>query len=49
MPEDIVRLLMPVFAHRIVLKQETRLSRFNIRSVLEDIVSSVTPPIRGKR
>ena len=48
-PEDIVRLLMPVYAHRIVLKQETRLSRFNIRSVLEDIVSSVTPPVRGKR
>lgn len=45
-PEDIVRLLIPVFAHRIVLRQETRLNHYNIRSVLEDIVSSVTPPVK---
>ena len=45
-PEDIVRLLIPVFEHRIVLRHETRLSKKTVRSVLEDVVSSVTPPIR---
>ena len=45
-PEDIVRLLMPVFAHRIVLRQETKLTKRSIGSVLEDVVASVVPPIR---
>lgn len=45
-PEDIVRLMIPVFEHRIVLKQETRLSKKTVRSVLEDVVSQVTPPIK---
>ncbi|MCH5205942.1 MAG: MoxR family ATPase [Oscillospiraceae bacterium] len=45
-PEDIVRLLIPVFEHRIVLRHETRLSKKTVRSVLEDVVSSVTPPIK---
>jgi MoxR-like ATPase len=47
-PEDIVRLLMPVFAHRIVLKQETRLNRSDARTVLEDVVSMVTPPVKRR-
>ena len=45
-PEDIVRLLIPVFEHRIVLKQETRINRRSVRSVLEDAVSSVVPPVK---
>lgn len=45
-PEDVVRLLMPVFEHRIVLRQETRLNKVSVRKVLEDVVSSVTPPVR---
>lgn len=45
-PEDIARLLMPVFGHRIVLRQETRISKKTVRSVLEDVVSSVTPPVK---
>lgn len=45
-PEDIVRLLIPVFEHRISLRHETRISKKSVRSVLEDVVSSVTPPIR---
>lgn len=45
-PEDIVRLLLPVFEHRIVLRQETRVNKRSVRSVLEDVVSSVTPPIK---
>lgn len=45
-PEDIVRLLIPVFEHRISLRHETRVSKKTVRSVLEDVVSSVTPPIK---
>lgn len=45
-PEDVVRLLMPVFGHRIVLRHETRINKKTVRSVLEDVVSSVTPPIK---
>ena len=45
-PEDIVRLLIPVFEHRIVLRQESRVNRRSVRSVLEDAVSAVVPPVR---
>ena len=45
-PEDIVRLLIPVFEHRIVLRQESRVNRRSVRSVLEDAVSSVVPPVK---
>ena len=45
-PEDIVRMLIPVFEHRIVLRQETRLNKVTVRRVLEEVVSSVTPPMR---
>ncbi len=45
-PEDIVRLLIPVFEHRIVLKQESRVNKRSVRSVLEDAVSSVVPPVK---
>lgn len=48
-PEDVVRLMIPVFEHRIVLRHETRLSKKTVRSVLEDVVSSVTPPIKRSR
>lgn len=45
-PEDIVRLLIPVFEHRIVLRQESRVNKRSVRSVLEDAVGAVTPPVR---
>lgn len=45
-PEDIVRLLIPVFSHRIVLRQEMKLRRMEVSSVLQDAVSSVTPPVK---
>ena len=47
-PEDIVRLLIPVFEHRIVLKQEARLRKVSAKQVLEDVVGMVTPPITKK-
>lgn len=45
-PEDIVRLLIPVFDHRIVLRQESRVNKRSVRSVLEDAVSMVVPPVK---
>ena len=45
-PEDIVRLMIPVFSHRIMLRQEMKLRRMNVTSVLQDAVSSVAPPIK---
>lgn len=45
-PEDIVRLLIPVWSHRIILRRETRMTKRTVGSILEDVVTSVTPPIR---
>ncbi len=47
-PEDIVRMMLPVFSHRLVLKQESRLNRRTAASVLEDVVASVTPPVKHR-
>lgn len=47
-PEDIVMLLIPVLSHRIVLKQESRVTKRTIVSVLEDVVSSVAPPVKRR-
>lgn len=45
-PEDIVRLMIPVYSHRIVLRQEMKMRRMDVTAVLQDAVSSVTPPVR---
>ena len=45
-PEDIVRLMIPVFSHRIVLSQEMKMRRMDVTTVLQDAVSAVTPPVR---
>lgn len=45
-PEDIVRLMIPVFSHRIVLRQEMKMRRMDVTTVLQDVVSAVTPPVR---
>ena len=45
-PEDIVRLMIPVFGHRIVLRQEMKMRRMDVTVVLQDAVSSVTPPVK---
>lgn len=45
-PEDIVRLMIPVFSHRIVLRQEMKMRRMDVTTVLQDAVSAVTPPVK---
>ena len=45
-PEDVVRLMIPVFGHRIVLRQEMKMRRMDVTTVLQDAVSAVTPPVK---
>ena len=45
-PAAIVRLMIPVFSHRIVLRQEMKMRRMDVTTVLQDAVSAVTPPVR---
>ncbi|MGN1119908.1 MAG: AAA family ATPase, partial [Oscillospiraceae bacterium] len=47
-PEDIVRMMIPVLSHRIVLRQESRMTKRTINSVLEDVVNSVAPPVKRR-
>ena len=47
-PEDIASLIYPVFSHRIVLRQEARMKRRDVYSVLNDVMGSVTAPLRGR-
>ena len=46
-PEDIAALIKPVFSHRIVLRQEMRMKKQSIDTVLEDVLVSVAAPVRG--
>lgn len=45
-PEDIAQLLVPVYSHRIVLRQEVRMKKKDVSSLLKDVVASVAPPVR---
>lgn len=47
-PEDIARLIEPVFAHRISLRQEMRMKKLSVSSVLSDVLQSVAAPVRGR-
>lgn len=47
-PEDIARLIMPVYSHRIALRQEMRMKKQNVTSVLKDVLMSVAPPVRSR-
>ncbi len=44
-PDDIAKLIIPVFEHRIVLKQEAKFRKISARQVLNDVLRAVTPPI----
>lgn len=46
-PEDIARLIVPVYAHRISLRQDSRLKKQTVETVLKDVLGAVTPPVRG--
>lgn len=47
-PEDIAKLIVPVFSHRISLRQEMRMKKQTVNSVLQDVLMSVTAPVRSR-
>ena len=47
-PEDIAQLIFPVFSHRIALRQEMRMKKQDVNSVLQDVLLSVTPPVKSR-
>lgn len=44
-PDDIIKLIHPVLAHRIMLSPETRLSQSNIDKILKNIVAKIPVPV----
>lgn len=47
-PEDIAKLIVPVFSHRISLRQEMRMKKQTVNNVLQDVLMSVTAPVRSR-
>ena len=47
-PDDIMRLVHPVLAHRIILAPEARLSQTKVEKVLKSLVAKVTVPVLAK-
>lgn len=47
-PEDIVRLISPVFSHRIALRQEIRMKKQTVEDVLRDVLASVPTPVKSR-
>ncbi|MBP7401419.1 MAG: MoxR family ATPase [Clostridia bacterium] len=43
-PDDVQRMIHPVFSHRILLRPEARLKKRTARDVIQSVVSSVTVP-----
>ncbi len=47
-PDDVMKLVQPVLAHRIILAPEARLSQTKVDKVLKALVSKVTVPVLAK-
>ena len=45
MPDDVIKMAVPVMEHRLVLKQEARLKRLTSKDVVEAAVKSVRAPL----
>jgi MoxR-like ATPase len=48
-PDDILRLVQPVLAHRIILAPEARLSQTKVEKVLKNLVAKVAVPVFAKQ
>lgn len=48
-PDDILKLLVPVIAHRIILSPEARLAQTKVEKVLKDIMSKIPVPVLNKK
>lgn len=44
-PDDILKLVVPVIAHRIILSPEARLAQTKVDKVLKDIISKIPVPV----
>jgi MoxR-like ATPase len=44
-PDDIMKLVQPIIAHRIILSPEARLSQFKIEKILKNIVAKIPVPV----
>lgn len=47
-PDDILRLAVPVIAHRIILSPEARLAQIKVEKVLKDIIKKIAVPVLNK-
>ncbi|NLL00441.1 MAG: MoxR family ATPase [Clostridiales bacterium] len=47
-PDDILKLAVPVIAHRIILSPEAKLAQAKEEKVLKDIISKIPVPVLGK-
>lgn len=48
LPDDIMKLVQPVIAHRIILSPETRLSQTKVEDVLRAIIDKIPVPVLSK-
>jgi MoxR-like ATPase len=44
-PDDIIKLIVPVIAHRIILSPEAKLAQTKVEKVLKDIISKIPVPV----
>jgi MoxR-like ATPase len=44
-PDDIIKLIEPVIAHRIILSPEARLSQTKVEKILKTIVAKIPVPV----
>jgi MoxR-like ATPase len=44
-PDDIIKLVLPVLSHRIILSPEARLSQIKVDKILKNIVSKIPVPV----
>jgi MoxR-like ATPase len=47
-PDDIMKLVLPVLAHRIILAPEARLSQTKVEKILKALVAKITVPVLAK-
>jgi MoxR-like ATPase len=47
-PEDILKMVIPILSHRIILKQESRLKKISIEDVLDTVIRNIKVPVVKK-
>ena len=44
-PDDVLKMAIPILEHRLVLKQETRLKKLNVKDIIIDLLKRVKAPL----